>query len=84
MITTNITVNRIRYTVYGSYTRGTYKGSGYCEDHVDRQYLVKEWRLFGFCIFKWRLDHEDIPVWASVQKATMGYTEWESEFAEYI
>lgn len=84
MITTNITVYRRKGTLYGSYAQGTYKGSGYCEDHFDRQYLVKEWRLFGFRIFKWTLDTEDVPVYASAQKACLGYTDWRSEFAEYI
>jgi len=84
ILTTNIVVKRKRWTVYGRYPHGAYAGSGYCEDHIDRQYLIKEWRLFGLRVFKWTLDHEDVPVFASAQKALFGYTDWKSKFAEYI
>jgi len=81
---TRIIVKRRYGTIYGTVARGTHKGSGYCEEHWDRQYLTKEWRLFGIRIWSWVLDTEEVPVWASAQKATCGYTEWKSKFAEYI
>lgn len=84
MITTNIIVKRRYGTIYGSVARGTHYGSGYCEDHWDKQYLTKEWRLWGVRIWSWVLDTEDVPVWASAQKATSGYTEWRSRFCDYI
>lgn len=84
MLTTSIVVRRIKGTLYGTIAQGTFKGSGYCEDHYDRQYLIKEWRLFGFRVWKRTLDSEDVPVYASVSLACVGYTEWRSKFQEYI
>lgn len=84
MITTDMTVIRRRGTVYGDYSRGTYRGSGYCEEQIDRQYLIKEWRLFGIKVFKRTLDTEDVPVHAIAQVACFGSTDWKSKFAEYI
>ena len=84
MLTIDTVVRRVKYAVYGTYAQGTFAGSGYCEDHVDKQYLRKEWRLFGFRVWVKTLDVEDVPVWASVQLATQGSTEWRSKFKEYI
>ena len=83
-LTVDTVVRRVKGTLYGSYAQGTFKGSGYCEDHFDRQYLTKEWRICGHRFWKWVLDYEDVPVWASVQLATCGSTEWRSQFKDYI
>jgi hypothetical protein len=83
-LTVDTVVRRRVWTVYGAYGTDTMQGSGYCDDHFDRQYLTKEWRLFGILIWSWVLDYEDVPVYASVQRATMGYTNWKSEFKDYI
>jgi hypothetical protein len=84
MLTTDTVVIRKQWTVYGTASMDTHRGSGYCEDHFDQQYLTKEWRLFGVRIWSRVLDYEDVPVYASAQAATMGYTNWKSEFMEYI
>ena len=81
---TRIVVKRRQYTVYGTRNQGTNRGSGYCEDHLDQQFLIKEWRLFGIRIWSRELDYEDVPVYASAQAATMGFTDWKSRFAEFI
>jgi hypothetical protein len=83
-LTVDTVVIRKKWTVYGPAYSGTHRGSGYCEDHFDRQYLTKQWKLFGICVWSCVLDYEDVPVYASVQVATMGFTDWKSEFKDYI
>jgi hypothetical protein len=48
------------------------------------QQLLKEWRVFGVKVWTKEIDREDVPGWAEIQLATLGYTEWRSKFAEYI
>ena len=84
MITTNKVVERRRETRYGTQAQGTYRGSGYCEDQRDVQNLIKEWRLWGFRIWTRTVDTEIVPNYAIAQAACLGYTDWKSEFAEYI
>lgn len=49
------------------------------------QQLLKEWRIFGIKVWTTEeIDREDVPGWAEIQLATLGYTEWESKFSEYI
>jgi hypothetical protein len=82
IFTSKIVVTRKKWTAYGSLASGTFKGSGYCEEHYDRQYLIKEWRFYGFRVWSRILDYEDVPAFASIQLSTVGYTEWESKFAK--
>lgn len=48
------------------------------------QLLQKEFRVFGIVILRITIDEEDIPVWAEIQMATLGSTDWKSKFVEYI
>lgn len=48
------------------------------------QVLVRETRLFGVRIWSREIDREEVPSWASIQRATLGYTDWRSRFAQYI
>jgi hypothetical protein len=84
MFTTKLIVVRKQWTVYGTATQGTQRGSGYCEDHFDRQYLTRVWKIYGVRIWSKIIDFEDVPVYASVQQATLGSTDWKSEFYAFI
>lgn len=74
----------VKRKVWTTYDWDCPQGSGYCKEHYDRQYLVKEWRLWGILIWRRVLDSEDVPVYASVGIAVLGSTEWRSKFSEYI
>ena len=80
-ITTRIYVKRKAWTEYDSRCP---PGSGYCKEHHDRQYLRKEWMLWSKCIFYRTLDTEDVPLFVAIQQATIGYSEWQSKFAQQI
>ena len=81
MLKTRIVVRRKQWTTYGY---GAECGSGHCKDHFDRQYLTKEWVLFGVCIWRKILDYEDVPVWAWAEMGTCGLTSWKSKFHKEI
>ena len=74
----------VRRKAWVTYGYGAERGSGYCKENFDRQYLIEEWRLFGIRIWRKVLDWEEVPVWAWVQLATVGNTEWVSKFSYYI
>ena len=49
-------------------------------------YQRLEWvvSLFGCPVFFWAIDQEDVPSWAYIQRACLGFTEWESRlFKQY-
>ena len=79
MITTRIIVRRKVWTTYSGRCP---PGSGYCDEHHDRQYLTKEWRIGRFVIFRKVLDYEDVPLYVAIQIATIGSCPWRSKFPE--
>lgn len=81
ILTSNKIVIRRRWARYSPENP---RGSGYCEDAGEYQVLKQQWRLWGILIWSKTLDREDIPAWASIQKACFGYTEWKSKFAQYM
>ena len=48
------------------------------------QVLLRDTHIFGIRIWSREIDREDIPSWASIQRACLGWTEWRSRFADYI
>lgn len=44
------------------------------------QLLLREWRLWGVRVWSRELDREDVPVWASIQLACLGSSDWRSKF----
>jgi hypothetical protein len=80
-VTTTITVER---RVFTHYSRQNPRGSGYCEDQYQRQFLVKRWKLGRLTIWKATLDSEDVPAHAWIDAGALGFTSWRSKFAAYI
>ena len=70
---------------YGTtYSRDCPPGSGYCHEHWDKQYLVRDYTLFGIRIWRTTLDQEDVPLFVQIQLSTVGSTDWESKFSGLI
>lgn len=55
------------------------KGSGYCEEQIKSNILVKEYFFLHFCFRTRILEEEIVPNWAWIQSATLGYTEWKTK-----
>jgi hypothetical protein len=49
-----------------------------------KQYLVKQYYIGRWCIWSTVLAEEEIPDWVLIQLGALGYTTWESKFADYI
>ena len=48
------------------------------------QELQRRRYLFGICVCIQKLDSEEVPAWAEIQLGALGYTDWQSKFAEHI
>lgn len=55
------------------------------QDLTGYQILVRQWLIFGKVkIWSKVIDREDVPDWAFIQKACLGYSDWESRlYKEY-
>ena len=49
-----------------------------------RQELCRNTLFCGVRIWIRVLDTEEVPIWATIQAACLGSTEWRSKFADYI
>ena len=78
-----IKVQRLDWVLY-DYRHGEGRGSGSCRDQGVKQRLVRIYRLLGVKVWTSILDEEDVPLFAVIQVATLGSTEWRSKFREYI
>jgi hypothetical protein len=52
--------------------------------YESRQELCRHTLIFGVCIWTRVLDTEEVPIWASIQVACLGSTDWRSKFADHI
>ena len=48
------------------------------------QKLEKDFFLFGFKIWTITQDVEEVPIWASIESACLGSTQWKSKFSQYF
>lgn len=48
------------------------------DDFSGYQVLQRVTRIFGVTVWIAEIDREDVPSWASIQRATLGSTDWES------
>jgi hypothetical protein len=50
----------------------------------DTQELVRRYFICGMCFWTTVIDIEEIPSWAVIELVTLGFSDWQSRFAEYI
>lgn len=48
------------------------------------QRLERHWMVFGVCVWVTTLDEEEYPAWAGIARGTLGYSDWQSRFQEYM
>lgn len=48
------------------------------------QVLLRRTYFLGVLIWSSEIDQEDVPVWATLQLACLGATDWQSKFADYM
>lgn len=54
------------------------------QDFTGFQVLERTTRVLGVPVWRSEIDREDVPSWAYIQRACLGYTEWKSRlFNEY-
>ena len=62
------------------------RGSGYCEEEVDEQRLLKVVKFRGYTVMKLCVDTEVIPSHVVIAAGALGYDSsgWKSKFAKYM